>query len=431
MSLSWLISFPDDFDPPQPALAPNAPIPDTLASPSPFLPLPALDGADDNLAPSTTTSSASSVETVFSAFDPMESGAGGPGPAPGIDPIALVLGGGPTSSMSSIPIPTSSNNRSLVRQTSTSFRAAAASANSAAASANLNGRVAPAAQSTAASALANGYFQYGMNPTPSGIETAAAARTRYNDNQDTVVNIFQRFDQEAQSQARITRERHEEVNLMINQAQITASEETRKLWDVQVADYSALSQLVNAVNGLRRDVTVLRSRPTTRANPVLGPLPVLVDATTPSAPSSRSTGVMGPPPSEASSLGTHHECPLFDDNAPPAKRQHTNAPQDRDPFDVWFYDVATSGEPRDIARAAMQAIPHLTGGSFLNAIRVRSKSATISIHFHSLPFALTFIDAIENCPPPNFEGLHVCWAPASADPISIIRGEGYIGRSTG
>lgn len=79
----------------------------------------------------------------------------------------------------------------------------------------------------------------------------------------------------------------------------------------------------------------------------------------------------------------------------------------------------------------MQANPNLTAGSFLNAIRVRGRAATISIRFRTRSLALPFIDAIENCPPPNFDGLYACWAPAAADPISVIRGKGYIARSTG
>ncbi|KAF7359945.1 hypothetical protein MVEN_00721200 [Mycena venus] len=262
-----------------------------------------------------------------------------------------------------------------------------------------------------------------MTPAPSGTETAGAARTRHNDNEVAIVNTIWRLEQVQQSQERIARERHEEPTLMLNGARITAAEDSRRLREVQHGDHAVLSQLVGAVNDLRRDVAGLR--PT---NSAVAPLTGLVTPGPTLSSVQHSGATLGPPASEATSSRVRHDPPPADEETSPAKCQRT---QDGEHHDVLFYEVATTGEPRDIARAACMAIPNLTAGSFLNAIRVHGRAATISIRFRSRPLALTFIDVIQNCPPPNFDWLHACWAPAAADPIAIIRGEGCIARSTG
>ncbi|KAJ6630568.1 hypothetical protein B0H10DRAFT_2207650 [Mycena sp. CBHHK59/15] len=416
MTLSRLISFPDDFDPSQPAVTPNAPTSEPAGAPE-FLPLPALVAADEaaSAAPSVISSSTSSVETVLSHFDPSETGAGRDAPAPGVDPAALAAstdpGGGPSTS-GSMPVPPSSSTHSLSHQTSASFRAAAAVANTPA-----RGRLAaqPAASAPAPRAsspsTADAYFHLGMTPAPSGMEPAGAARTRHNENEIAIVNTIRRLEQMQQSQDRVARERHEEHTLMINGARISAVDDNRRLRETLHSDHAALSQLVGAVNDLRRGVATCA---------LLISLPVSSAACL-----CRDNGSSC---SEATSSRIRNDPPLGDEDAPSAKRLRM---QEGDHYDVWFYDVATTGEPRDIARAAMQAILHLTGGSFLNAIHVRGRPGTISIRFRTRPFALTFIDAIQNCPPPNFDGLHACWAPAATDPISIIRGDNYVARSTG
>ncbi|KAJ6591349.1 hypothetical protein B0H10DRAFT_2233387 [Mycena sp. CBHHK59/15] len=429
MTLSRLISFPDDFDPSQPAVTPNAPTSEPAGAPE-FLPLLALVAADEaaSAAPSVISSSTLSVETVLSHFDPSETGAGRDAPAPGVDPAVLAAstdpGGGPSTS-GSMPVPPSSSTRSLSHQTSASFRAAAAVANTPA-----RGR--PAAQPAASApaprasspSIADAYFHLGMTPAPSGMEPASAARTRHNENEIAIVNTIHCLEQMQQSQDRVARERYEEHTLMINGARISAVDDNRRLRETLHSDHAALSQLVGAVNDLRRGVADLRSANFTAG---VAPLPALVDAA-PVQVQRASAATMGPPASEATSSRIRNDPPLGDEDAPSAKRPRM---QEGDHYDVWFYDVATTGEPRDIARAAMQAILHLTGGSFLNAIRVRGRPGTISIRFRTRPFALTFIDAIQNCPPPNFDGLHACWAPAATDPISIIRGDNYVARSTG
>ncbi|KAJ7169565.1 hypothetical protein C8R46DRAFT_201493 [Mycena filopes] len=425
MSLSRLISFPDDFDPSQPALAPNAPVsePATLGT-ADFCDLPALEGPDESMtAPSSLTSSASSADTVISHFTPGETGAAGAEPASTVDPAALAA--------AVAAPPPSSNRRSLSRQTSATFHTAAASA-------NIGGRGKAPATSNAPKAAAPGpsgvnhaYLALGLSPTPTGSEPAAAHRGRHNDNEAGIVNTVYGLSNDMQSQHRINREQNEETRLMITEARINASEEMRKLSIIQHADHNVLATLLNAVNAMRRDLAALRTE-----RPLLAPLPALTDSTPLPPPLSAprpSGATMGPPPSDAGPSGLRHDAPPPYDDAPAAKRQRTvstvTAPPQDEPYDVHFYDVATTGEPRDIARAAMQAIPHLNAGSFLNAIRVRGKPGTISIRFRTRPFALTFIDAIENCPPANLDGLHACWAPTLLDPIAVIRGEGYSGRS--
>ncbi|KAJ7034595.1 hypothetical protein C8F04DRAFT_1101514 [Mycena alexandri] len=417
MSSSRLISFPEDFDPAQPALAPNALVPE-LAGPglADFCPLPALEGPDVASAPSSITSSASSADTIISQFTPGESA----GASSTIDPAALAAAAGP---------PTSSNNRSLSRQTSATFRTAAVSANAGSRGKTSSAgpaSTAPVAAPPITNAGTAAYFHLGMSPTPSSTEAAAAHRGRHNDNELALANAVHGLGDDARSERRINREQNEETRLMITEARINAAEEMRKLSVIQLADHNVLARLLNAVNAVQRDVSALR----TIGAPTLAPLPMLVDPIPLPPPSSAPFlgATMGPPASEASSSRTRTNAPTSYDDAPPAKRQRTGGAHD-EPFDVYFYDVAQTGEPRDMARAAMSAIDGLNSGSVLNAIRVRGKAATISIRFRTRPFALTFIDAIENCPPANFEGLHACWAPAMADPIALIRGEGFSGRS--
>ncbi|KAJ7167373.1 hypothetical protein C8R43DRAFT_172987 [Mycena crocata] len=419
-----LISFPDDFDPSQPALAPNASIPPSIsvsAASDSFPPQPALVSAEDSSVPSSTSNSTSSVETVLSRFEPAESGAPG-APGPTIDPAALEAAtSGP------VPVPPSSNKRSLSRQTSISFRSAAATANAPAAknkapAGSASASTADTSPSLATVATAHNYARFHMAPAPGTTETAPAFRIRCNANDDAIVGNFTRLHDDQLSESRISRERDEQSTLLLHQTRISAEKEAQKLreqiqmlYDVQKGDHKLLSDVVGAVNGLRGSVAGLRRD----APSALAPHPALTQP----PPSSS----MGPPPSEAGPSRVVNDRPPED--APTAKRQRTSAPQDGDPYDVWFYDVSTTAEPREIARAAMQAIPHLTGGSFLNAIRAPRNPATISIRFRTRPYALTFIDAIENCPPAGFDGLHACWAPAAANPIAIIRGDGYVGRS--
>jgi hypothetical protein len=353
--------------------------------------------------------------------------------APSVDPVALAASTVPADSSSTpgtAPVPPSLNTRSLSRQTSTSFRAAAAVANAPAPPARGRQPAQPTAPTLApqgsSPSTADAYFHLGMTPAPSVSETAGAAHTRHNDNEVAIVNTIRRLEHIQQSQDHIARERHEELTLMLNGARLTAAEDSRKLREVQHGDHAALSELVGAVNNLRRDVAGFR--PGNSAASAVAPLPALVNPGPASSSPQRSGATFGPPASEATSSRVRHDPPPADDETSPAKRQRT---QEGEHHDVLFYEVATTGEPRDIARAACMAIPNLTAGSFLNAIRGRGRAATISIRFRTRPLALTFIDAIQNCPPPNFDGLHACWTPAAADPIAIIRGEGYIARSTG
>ncbi|KAJ7168124.1 hypothetical protein C8R43DRAFT_137772 [Mycena crocata] len=362
------------------------------------------------------STSTSSVETVLSLFDPTQTE--GTAPAPGIDAAALAASVS-SSVPPSAPAPPSSSRRSLSRQTSASFRAAAGAANDPARTA-----AAPLATTTAATSAA--VAAAGIR-VAAATEAAAAARIRHNENELAIAQTILRLEQAQLSATRIARESHEEFTLLLSEARINAAEEARRLREAQARDHAMVIRLVTSLNGLTRDVASARVPPP--SSPAASAPAPSSFAPPPSSFPHSAGGTMGPPASEASSSRlVRDDRPHSEEDSVPAKRQRTSAAHE-EPYDVWFYDVSTSGEPRDIARAAMQAIPHLTAGSFMNAIRVRNRPATISIRFRTRPFALTFIDAIECCPPPNFDGLHACWAPAAADPIAIIRGEGFAGRS--
>ncbi|KAJ7717618.1 hypothetical protein DFH07DRAFT_973514 [Mycena maculata] len=439
MSLSRLISFPDDFNPSQPALAENAPPPEPAG----------LEGADEP-ATRSSTSSALSAEMVLSHLDP-EEGAGYVADtqsllvqimltllvrlasAAGIDLDALLAAMAATPA----PPPPSSRNRSLAQQTSISFRMAAATANKGKSKEPVQAATThlPPPPRPSSPATATAYFYLGLNPAPPGTEAAGAAQSRHSDNEVALVNAVHRLDEDCQSQHRIAREWDEEMKLMLTEARIRVAEDTRKLKEIQHGDHVVLGSLINTVNGLRRDISGLRS--SLVADAALAPLPILVDSSPFLQPSSTmwqpAPACMGPPSSEAGpSTAVRRDHSAFEDDLPPAKcpRTSTSAPQE-EPYNVLFYDVTPAGEARDLARAAMQAIPHLNVGSFINTIWPRNKMTTISICFRTHPFVLTFIDVIENCPPSGFEGLHACWAPVAADPVSIIRGEGFNRRSTG
>ncbi|KAF7340374.1 hypothetical protein MVEN_01956900 [Mycena venus] len=121
-----------------------------------------------------------------------------------------------------------------------------------------------------------------------------------------------------------------------------------------------------------------------------------------------SGATLGPPASnlKATSSRVRHDPPPADEETSPAMMQ------DGEHHDVLFYEVATTGEPRDIARAACMATPNLTAGSFLNAIRVRGRAVTISIRFCSRsPSSMRFRTVL----PPTLTG-------STLAGIAVIRG---------
>jgi hypothetical protein len=116
---------------------------------------------------------------------------------------------------------------------------------------------------------------------------------------------------------------------------------------------------------------------------------------------------------------------------PPAKRfRGDDTRREREPYDVLFGDVALTGDPRDIAKAAVRRVRFANVGSVVNAIRIRERPATISIRFRDRVSAETFINTIQRNEAPGLEGMRASWYhPGSAqeahpgeESIDFIRG---------
>ncbi|KAJ7490161.1 hypothetical protein B0H11DRAFT_2229087 [Mycena galericulata] len=297
----------------------------------------------------------------------------------------------PPQPLLSAAMPPPTTQRSVRRQTSTSFSALTGKAGSSA-SKGPRDRAEDAAVSTRPSSpsLLAVYNELHLTPAPIGAETAGANRARHSENERAMAQALLNLKHDVASFERIGKMRHEEVTLMLTDTRINAASEASQVAAAQMAELhsslvstrNSLAETITAVNGLKRmrtDVDAIRA---------------------------------------AIAVGPAARAP---------KRQRTGDAA----YDVWFYDVHPTNEARDIARTAVLRVPGLSGSCFSNAIRVRNRSATISIRFRSHPFALAFIHAIEHEPPTGLEGMHTCWAPATADPISLIRGEAFSGRSSG
>ncbi|KAJ7186919.1 hypothetical protein C8R46DRAFT_1024889 [Mycena filopes] len=268
---------------------------------------------------------------------------------------------------------------------------------------------------------------------PTTIMLAATGHGRYNSDQRALTSVVERLGNEVQSQRRINREQNEETRLMITQARINALEEMRKLSAIQDVDHDILASLLTAVSDIRRDLVALQTE--------LPPPCPSVPPPRPSVPLPRPP-VLTPPPSVPTPGPSRAPSPSFLARARltaaavdlhnAQRRLDEELDEESDDVcfnDVYFYDVATTGTPREIARATMQMIPHLSEDSFLSAVRVRGQPRTVSIRFRTRPLALTFIDAIEYQPPASLDGLHACWAPSRALPRAIIRGADSSARS--
>ncbi|KAJ7106406.1 hypothetical protein C8R43DRAFT_1045801 [Mycena crocata] len=441
---SNLISFPDDFDPSAAAFSaatPNtaAPLPMDLSAPLPDL-LPEVESSAGG------TAGINAIPVLTSATDgtprvvtPGES------LAPRVDPTAIAMSAAPAA----LPLITPTSDRSLRRQTSASFssRSAAAAASSSSKGKDRERDGVPSRPDSPD--MLRTYGDLGLTPQPSGNETAAGTRTRHENNGQIIARQVNRNRQDIASLQVVQHERFEQLARLVGDSNdVPAATSTRidsmkaeiiELSSTLAATRTKLGAAINAVNGmrsLRAEVESLKARlsagqPAASAvnNSLHAPIPDLLPPTQPVAGPSRQTA---PPVAGPSSLVRPREEEAFS----PSKRQRTAATTTTAPprFDVYFYDVAPTGEPRDIARAALSQIPHLTPNAISNAIRVRDR--TISLRFRNHALGLSFIHAIEQEPPVGLEGMHACWASSNStvtntvsDPIALIRGDGFTGHS--
>ncbi|KAJ7899345.1 hypothetical protein B0H13DRAFT_798177 [Mycena leptocephala] len=458
---SNLISFPDDFDPSIPALPATTPNTPTTMVAEPFAALPELLPQvqySDTVQGSAANATAAVGPNANAAVTlPAVSAAPQGTPAPvRVDPTAVALSALPAATTEAVngtpfiqptiasPLAQPTSVRSLRNQTSASFVSRTAAAASRA-------REATPVQSDSPAV----YTELGLTPPPTGAETAGATRTRHGSNEAVIAGRLLQAEQNIGVLRTTINDRHRELTHLVNDSTRTTadgpavgavdtaglSDELNQLRDTVIATRNRLGDTINQLNGMRTlrseldalkaavaqaTPSVLPSQAPTAVDPLSAPLPDLLpqapfaarQVPTAAGPSQGGTGI-------ATLIRPREEDTVFT----PSKKPRTGTPAPTEHFDVHFYDVVTTGEARDIARAALTAIPYLSPNCFSNAIRVRNKPGTISIRFRVHANALSFIHAIEQDPPKGLEGMHACWAPAVADPISVIRGDGFAGRS--
>ncbi|KAJ7511819.1 hypothetical protein B0H11DRAFT_2214694 [Mycena galericulata] len=431
-----LISFPDDFDPAAPAGSGDGPASEhSQLVPLPALPLllPDITGAADTPTLVPGIPAAAALNTLVDAAAIAQSAT---------PTHAVTADTAPPQPLLSAAMPPPTTQRSLRRQTSTSFSALTGKAGSSA-SKGPRDRAEDAAVPTRPSSpsLLAVYNELHLTPAPIGAETAGANRARHGENERAIAQALLNLKHDVASFERIGKMRHEEVTLMLTDTRINAASEASQVAAAQMAELhsslvstrNSLAETITAVNGLKRmrtDVDAIcaaiavgpAARAPAPASSAVHALPTAIGVPLPTV-----LHDMPAPGAAAATVTIPARRAADDDVLPAAKRQRTGDAA----YDVWFYDVHPTNEARDIARTAVLRVPGLSGSCFSNAIRVRNRSATISIRFRSHPFALAFIHAIEHEPPTGLEGMHACWAPATADPISLIRGEAFSGRSSG
>ncbi|KAJ7697493.1 hypothetical protein B0H14DRAFT_3529332 [Mycena olivaceomarginata] len=314
----------------------------------------------------------------------------------------------PAAAVPALPMAPPTSQRSLRRQTSTSFNALTAAP--------------PRPDSPSHVAI---YSDLGLSLAPAvGAETAAANRVRHGDNERIIAQGLWNVKNDIASKHLAVMQRIEELTLMLTDARIGAAREAAAVTAADLHELrtsvastrSSLSGTINAVNdlkGLRTEVNELRTSLASAARPA-GNTHTSTPFTAVSAPF---TAISDPLPAIHSAPvtvmhATTATIPAIraaeDDTAQFTKRQRTTAPSATESHhDVFFSPVSATTEPREIARTVLQQIPGL--------------SATVPAHSQML--------FVFNEPPRGLEGMHAAWAPTSPDPISLIRGEGFNGQS--
>lgn len=237
-------------------------------------------------------------------------------------------------------------------------------------------------------------------------ETAGAGRKRSDENTLRMAAYAVNLEKSLATQARIARERNEELQLLIHEVRV-ACESHAAASQVPSFNLSAdptFRQLHTAVIENRQRLQVMAELPSPST-----PLPsVAVPAAV----------LPAPPPLPAIPARR----PLNDAFMPAGKRARVAARASTE-CDVLYGPVNPNGDARAIAGAAMEMVDHVTPGDVRNAIYAPGRPGTISIRFKEYPKALVFTTSVQASPP--VAGQYARFADATyppSNPVDIIQG---------